>query len=205
MKLMLRIGLAISFLVICACSSQSTAELRDGDIIFQTSRSAQSEAIQRATKSKYSHMGIILFREGKPFVFEAIKTVQTTPLAQWVARGEGGHYVVKRLKGADRLLTAKSLSQMEQIGRSFVGKPYDLAFRWSDDRLYCSELVWKIYDRGLGVQIGRLQRLGDFDLSDPVVKDKIEERYGEEGPSAETFITPAEMFADPDLVVVAEG
>jgi len=31
----------------------------NGDIIFQTSRSSQSKAIQLATNSKYSHMGII--------------------------------------------------------------------------------------------------------------------------------------------------
>lgn len=34
-------------------------EIQNGDIIFQTSTSGQSKAIQIATGSKYSHMGII--------------------------------------------------------------------------------------------------------------------------------------------------
>jgi hypothetical protein len=38
--------------------------LRDGDIIFHTSRSAQSAGIQRATHSRYSHVGLVLYREG---------------------------------------------------------------------------------------------------------------------------------------------
>ncbi|HRG10273.1 MAG TPA: peptidoglycan peptidase, partial [Cyclobacteriaceae bacterium] len=33
--------------------------LKSGDIIFQTSQSSQSKAIQLATRSEYSHMGII--------------------------------------------------------------------------------------------------------------------------------------------------
>ena len=45
--------------------------VKDGDVIFQTSLSSQSVAIQRATHSRYSHMGIIFFRSGQPYVFEA--------------------------------------------------------------------------------------------------------------------------------------
>ncbi|MBL4670033.1 MAG: hypothetical protein JKY30_12325 [Flavobacteriales bacterium] len=33
--------------------------IQNGDIIFQISKSSQSKAIQLATNSKYSHMGII--------------------------------------------------------------------------------------------------------------------------------------------------
>ena len=83
----------------------AAAALKDGDIVFHTSRSAQSIAVQRATGSRYSHMGIVLMRGGKPYVFEAVSTVRYTPLAQWTASGNGGPYVVKRLRNADTLLT----------------------------------------------------------------------------------------------------
>jgi hypothetical protein len=77
-------------LLAVSCRGESvSAQLRDGDIIFQTSRSAQSIAIQKATHSKYSHMGIFFFRDGKPYVFEAIKTVQYTTLNKWIARSDG--------------------------------------------------------------------------------------------------------------------
>ena len=53
----------------------SNDALKDGDIIFQTSLSNQSKAIQLATNSKYSHCGII-YKSGNDFyVFEAIQPV----------------------------------------------------------------------------------------------------------------------------------
>jgi hypothetical protein len=179
-------------------------QLRNGDIIFHTSRSEQSLAIQRATHSKYSHMGIVFFQHGAPCVFEAINTVQYTPLKNWVARGEGGQYIVKRLADADRILTPQAVAKLRQVATIFQGKSYDLTFEWSDNRMYCSELVWKIYDRGLSMQLGRLQKLRDFDLSDAVVKAKMKERYGNQIPMEETVISPGEMFLSGALRVVVQ-
>ncbi len=191
-------------LAVSGCGDALAAQLRDGDIIFQASRSAQSAAIQRATRSNYSHMGIIFYRNGAPYVFEAIKTVQYTPLKQWIARGEGGHYVVKRLRDADRVLTPDAVAKLRQAADRFRGKPYDPAFEWSDSRIYCSELVWKIYERGIGVRLGRLQTLRDFDLSDPIVKAKMKERYGSRVPLTETVISPAAIFSFEGLTQVVE-
>ena len=73
-------------------------QLRDGDIIFHTSRSSQSLAIQRAAGSRYSHMGVIVHRDGKPHVFEAVGRVSYTPLQAWIERGVDGHHVVRRLR-----------------------------------------------------------------------------------------------------------
>ncbi|RQP21506.1 YiiX family permuted papain-like enzyme [Piscinibacter terrae] len=178
--------------------------LNDGDLVFQTSRSSQSIAVQRATGSKYSHMGMVVHRHGKPYVLEAISTVQYTPLDQWVARGIGHHFIAKRLRDADTQLTPQALQQLREAGGRFVGRPYDLVFGWSDDSIYCSELVWKAYDRALGIRIGTLQHVRDFNLSDPAVKTKMQERYGTRIPLDETVISPASMFDSPLLVTVSE-
>jgi hypothetical protein len=175
---------------------------QNGDIVFQTSRSAQSEAIQRATDSPYSHMGVVFLRDEKPFVYEAVEPVKLTPLGQWIRRGEGGHFVAKRLEAADELLTEAALQRMYEVGESFQGKHYDLYFEWSDERIYCSELVWKIYERGAGVEIGKLETIGDFDLSEPMVAAKVEERFGGPPPADEPVISPARMLASPQLVTV---
>ena len=45
-------------------------------------------------------MGVILFKNSKPYVLEASATVKFTPLNKWIAQGNDGHYVVKRLKNA---------------------------------------------------------------------------------------------------------
>ncbi|MFN6379265.1 MAG: YiiX/YebB-like N1pC/P60 family cysteine hydrolase [Flavobacteriales bacterium] len=58
-------------------------ELKDGDLIFQTSLSEQSKAIQLATNSRYSHCGIVYNDNGQFYVFEAIQPVTTTALDKW--------------------------------------------------------------------------------------------------------------------------
>ncbi|MCL1961044.1 MAG: hypothetical protein FWG56_04580 [Desulfovibrionaceae bacterium] len=149
-------------------------------------------------------MGLIVLRQGKPYVLEASATVKTTPLADWIARGADGRYVLKRLKTAPQTLTPDALEKLRAAAGAFTGKPYDLTFEWSDDRVYCSELVWKIYDRALGIGIGKLQKISEFNLDAPAVKQKIRERYGGKGPPLdETVISPQAMFDSPLLTEVA--
>lgn len=183
---------AVLFLLCCVVFPARGAEvLRDGDIIFQTSRSGQSLAIQRATHSTFSHVGLVFFRDGKPFVLEAIATVRYTPLAQWVERGESGKFSVRRLKSA---LTPDQSRKLRIAAEKYSGKLYDLYFEWSDERIYCSELVWKAYRDALGIEVGVRQKLREFDLTDPVVKAKIRERYGKDVPLDEPVISPGAQF-----------
>lgn len=177
-------------------------EIKNGDLIFQTSLSGQSKAIQLATNSKYSHCGIVYSDNGQFFVFEAIQPVKTTPLDKWIARGKDGHYVIKRLKNASQVLTAKTLQKMKQEGNKFNGKNYDLTFEWSDENIYCSELIWKIYQRATGLEIGKLQKLSEFDLSNEAVKQKMKERYGDKIPTEEIVISPAAIFDSELLTTV---
>lgn len=168
--------------------------IRNGDIIFQTSLSGQSKAIQLATKSRYSHCGIIFSDNIQYYVFEAIQPVSITPLDKWIARGENSHYVIKRLKNADQILTQETLQRMKKEGEKFLGKNYDLTFEWSDDKIYCSELIWKTYQRASGLEVGKLEKLSDFDLLNSAVKKKMKERYGDSIPLDETVISPAAIF-----------
>ena len=200
---MSRALLHIAALLLSACTAPAAPALQDGDIIFQTSRSSQSVAIQRATHSRYSHMGLVLYRSGQPYVFEASATVRYTPLRAWIARGAGGHYGVKRLADAAQRLGPDSVAKLRRAAEVFEGRPYDLTFEWSDRRLYCSELVWKAYERAFGIRIGHLQRLREFDLTDPTVRERLEQRYASGVPLDETVISPATMFAAANLVTVS--
>ncbi len=189
-------------LLLAATAAGATEPLQEGDIIFHTSRSSQSLAIQQATKSPYSHMGIVLSKGGKLVVFEASATVRYTPLQAWIARGDGGRYVVKRLKGG---LDATQKAALRASASPYDGKPYDLTFEWSDSRIYCSELVWKMYKQALGVDVGVLQKLKEFDLTSKAVKAKMQERYGNKIPLEETVISPAAMFEAKNLETVHAG
>ena len=192
--------------ILASCRSNNDFSVfRNGDIIFQTSRSSQSKAIQIATKSKYSHVGIIYKKDGSFYVFEAVQPVKLTPLKEWISRGEKGHFVVKRIKDYDKLLTPGNLNKMKQIGDKYIGKDYDLYFDWSDKRMYCSELVWKVYKKALGIEVGKLETLGDFDLSNSIVKQKLKERYGNNIPMDEVVISPAAIFNSKNLFTVFQN
>jgi hypothetical protein len=200
---MKRLAMTTLFLsTVASCGAAPAYVPKSGDIVFHTSRSSQSVAVQHATHSKYSHMGIVYIEGGKALVFEAVQPVKQTPLEEWTRRGDGGHFVAKRLRDADTLLTPENLQRLKSEGKRYQGKAYDLYFEWSDDRIYCSELVWKMYKRALGIEIGQTQRLADFDLSDPAVQAKIRERWKGSPPREEIVISPAAMFESERLVTV---
>ncbi|MCC3158283.1 YiiX family permuted papain-like enzyme [Hymenobacter sp. 15J16-1T3B] len=179
-------------------------KLRPGDLIFHTSQSAQSRAIQLATHSPYSHCGLLFRQGGEWQVLEAVQPVGITPLEKWIVRGQGGHFVVKRLRDAEQVLTPPTLRRLLRAGHRYRGRPYDLYFGWSDERIYCSELLWKVYQEATGRQIGRLQQLREFDLTHPAVQQKMRERYGRKLPLDEPVISPARMFSSPELVTVVQ-
>lgn len=180
----------------------ATHQLKDGDIIFQTSLSSQSKAIQLATHSTYSHCGIIFCNNSTYYVCEAIQPVSITPLDVWIARGKNGHYVIKRLRHAQTVLTTAAYQRMRETAKPFLGKNYDLTFEWSDDRIYCSELIWKIYHRATGIEISKPEKLGDFDLSAPRVQQKLKARYGNFIPLTETVVSPAAIYNSDKLINV---
>ncbi len=198
--------ITIGLILLISCQTKTdTTRFQNGDIIFQTSASGQSKAIQIATGSKYSHMGIIYKQGNDFFVYEAVQPVKLTPLNDWINRGEKSHYVVKRIKNSKNLLTPETLTKMKQIGKKYAGKDYDLYFEWSDSRIYCSELVWKIYKEAVGLEVGELEKLGDFNLTDKAVKQKLSERYGTNIPKDELVISPASMFNSDQLLTVFEN
>lgn len=179
-----------------------SVSLQNGDIIFQTSVSDQSKAIQLATKSQYSHCGIIFKEKGQFLVYEAVQPVKMTSLDKWINRGKDHHYVIKRLKNSNQIMTPNTIQKMKIEGRKYLGKNYDIYFNWSDDQIYCSELVWKIYKNALGIEIGKLEKLGDFDLSRKAVKEIIKKRYRGNIPLNEAVISPESIYRSDLLITV---
>jgi hypothetical protein len=188
----------------CAGGGDDPAALRDGDLIFHRSLSAQADALERALDSPYTHMGLIFLDGGEPYVYETVGPVKRTPLAEWIARGRDGAYVIRRLRDADELLAPDATAALRAAAERHHGAPYDIYFEWSDERIYCSELAWKAYREALGLEIGALARFNDHDLTDPLVRAKLQERFGDEIPADEPVISPVAMFDSELLVTVTE-
>ncbi|MBK8847921.1 MAG: YiiX family permuted papain-like enzyme [Bacteroidetes bacterium] len=165
---------------------------REGDIIFQSNDAGQGLAIKLATHSQFTHCGIVFKDNEKWYVLEAIQPVCVTPLQDWIARGDDGFYKVMRLQDESRLDEATHL-RMKTYGKKLVGKNYDFLFGWSDEKLYCSELVWKIY-KTEGIEVGKLQQLKEFDLTHPIVKNQLYQRFNHQVPLEEKVISPQAIY-----------
>lgn len=173
--------------VVTSCNSQ---KFEDGDMIFQISKSSQSKMIKQVTGSNLTHCGILFYRNGKPYVFEAASQVKVTALNDWIKRGVGSKYKVTRL---NYQLTNNHKKLMYEYAKSQLGKGYDSKFQWSDSKMYCSELVWKIYNAA-GYTLAEPRRFADYNLNKPLVQIEIKKRYGNSIDLSETVVAPIDLY-----------
>lgn len=176
-----------------------TALLRDGDIVFQQTGGEQGRAVQLATGSPWTHVGVIFREKDRWMVYEAVGPVSSTPLDEWAAHGADGLWVAKRWVDAEKQPPNSLRSALKKAGARFNGLPYDLEFRWGDQRIYCSELVWKMYAEGPGVHLCEPKPMREHALGSAAVQQVMKERYGSTPPLDEPMIAPGALFDCPLL------
>lgn len=188
MKKALIAGLVLS-MTIYFLSFNDSSSYKDGDIIFQTTSGATGKAIQLATHSKYNHCGVLFFENNEWIVYEAVQPVKKTSLKEFNARGKG---TAKRL--STKTLSEEEIAKLKKQFKKYEHKNYDEAFNWSDDQIYCSELVYKLYNNALNIELCKPRKLSDFDLSNSLVKEKLNEKYGNKIPMNEPMVSPEDIF-----------
>lgn len=94
--------------------------------------------IEAQTGSPYSHIGVVIIKKGIPFVAQAWGKVQLTPLKDFLSQGVGNHLIIRTRQSID------NRQLLHDFKQTFEGLPYDRDFRWSDEAIYCSELVYKL-------------------------------------------------------------
>lgn len=169
--------------------------LHTGDLVFTRSKSGRSELIQRASHSRLSHVGLVEVSPEGVFVIEAIQPVSRTPWRRFVARADRHRVTVARLTALD----AAQLERVVAAAKAELGKGYDARYRWDDERLYCSELVTKAFDRGAGVAVGQRQRIRELGLSTEELA--LAGRLGID--ADEAVVTPASLLAGPGVELIA--
>jgi len=161
------------------CSSVFAEEFlwQQGDIIAQSGEGGrgQIQMIKNATNSEWTHIGVVMVNDGETMVFEAVQPVRLKPVKEFIERTK--KFKILRLKEP----VAYTPEVLEK-GRKFLlknkGKNYDFKFMWGDDKMYCSELVWKCYKNVLGVELSTPKTFEEFILDDPLVAKTIKERFG---------------------------
>lgn len=169
-------------------------KFRAGDVLFISNPAGQGLAIQLATKSKYTHVGIVLpDANGKLVVYHAVEPVKKSGIAEFIAYSADGKYEHMRFRDT-MLLSRETTAQLVTEANKLLGKHYDMAFSWSDNEIYCSEFVWKIYRRTFNLELCPLKKLGDFDLNPPAVQKAVKERYGDNIPLDEKVVSPGDLY-----------
>ena len=173
---------------------------REGDVVFTGSPAGQGAAIMAATGSPFTHCGIVFRNAGEWMVLEAVQPVRTVTLAHFIAHANPATFAVKRLKAP---LDPAAVQKARKWAEAQIGKNYDARFQWGDDKLYCSELVWKIY-REAGIELCAPRHFTDYHLDDPQVKKLLDERYGGAShlPKDEKVVAPSDLAASPLLTAV---
>lgn len=194
-----------SALSLVAAAPLPTSSFAEGDLIFQQSQSRQSEALREATASTWTHMGVLVYEKKKWYVAEASAGVTLTPVQDFINRGRGKYFVIKRLK---KSVASVDTVELRRQLNTMMGLPYDIYFEWADDAIYCSELVYKSYLRAMNIEIGNMQKLRELRLDGPAVQKLIDERITRTGRTMnldEPLITPIAMMNSPLLDTVVEN
>lgn len=180
-----------------AQGSLRAGDLRAGDIVFQDSGSRQGRVIREVTASPWSHVGVVLPHDGSLHVLEAISPVSWTPLADWMHRARGD-VLVRRLP---RPLRVAEVERLVEVGARMVGRPYDARFEWGETRLYCSELVFLLFERALDMRVVEPQRWRDLDLG-PRGRALARRRLGRQPRADGRLVTPSALALADSLTTV---
>jgi hypothetical protein len=162
---------------------------REGDVIFQSlPHGPVVWAIEGVTKSPYSHCGIVARKDGRWIVYEAYRGVSATLLETFLFRGRGGGFAVYRLRDEYRQHIPQTLQRCE----TYLGRPYDIRYRLDDEKIYCSELIYKAYrDATCGQHLGDLERFGDMNWQPYELL--IKQIEGGDVPLDREMITPVQL------------
>ncbi|MCB9757347.1 MAG: hypothetical protein H6753_02845 [Candidatus Omnitrophica bacterium] len=171
-------------------------DIQHGDFIFQHLPGELTAMIADMTKSQYSHCGIIVKKPTGFVVLQAIGPVKETPLNEWINYGVGKRFTIVRLKKKFQSDIPAIISQ----GYKFVGKPYDIQYQWDDQKIYCSELIYKAVFNATGLRLAEFVRLGD--MAWQPYEQTIRQITGGELPLDREMITPESLVVSDKVDVV---
>lgn len=133
------------------------SDKQEGDVLMQSlPRSELVDAIESASQSPWSHCGILVRRDGQWQVAQALINVHYTPLIEYLIQCRDLRVNSFRMKG----ITEEQRTKIQPGITKLLGKPYDINYEPDDSKIYCSELVWKVYDRELDIHWGEWQEFG---------------------------------------------
>ncbi len=170
--------------------------LQTGDIVFQESLYPNHQVMGWLSKNNINHFGIILEKDNRYYVIEVLNGVQKTPMDDWVFRGKNQEYMALRLRERPDNMERLTIELLKSLK-----KPTDSLFSWTDDAYYNAELVYKVYERALNIQLGKFRVVLTRTLAPEVQQQMGKYRYLL--PPKVEFIAPIDILSDRKLELIA--
>lgn len=179
-------------------------ELQEGDIVFTRIDNWLYRKVADATKAWTTHVGIAIKEDGKWLVAEStIPLSKKTGICKFLNRTANGRYSVRRL-GPD-YAGQLDLVKMKAAIEAGMYRPYDLHFNYDSSWLFCSKFVFDVYKQASGLEVGRIETLGDLRANNPD-GDQTFWEYWFLGrvPWEQRTVTPQSQYDDAKLMTVSE-
>ena len=80
---------------------------------------------------------------------------------------------------------------MITAAEKFIGLPYDIQYELDDEKIYCSELIYKGFKTASGQNLGKTVKLGDLDWKPH--EQVIRAIAGDPVPLEREMITPRDL------------
>lgn len=142
----------MGLLSLISCNTEkNTYELQTGDILFRESVSAKlSQAIDEVTQTDsathFSHMGLVELNGKEASILHANPSGGTCRISLHEfcnPKEDTVRVVIYRLKNQFKA----SIPNAINIAKNMLGKPYNYSYILSNDSHYCSDFVYKAFEK----------------------------------------------------------
>lgn len=129
--------------------------LHAGDIVFRRGQSLRSRVVllRQSGRGEYSHVGIVVIVRGEPFIVDAVPSQRGTGVTGIVAIRRVRDFLSPTAAAAVKVMRMAPRDQTIATNAANVAVSYasravqfdDDYDRFSSDRVYCTELVWRVF------------------------------------------------------------
>jgi uncharacterized protein YycO len=177
-------------------AGKNEISFRDGDVVFQKIPGETGDRIAAITASPVTHCGIVIVENDEVKIIDAADVVKSSPVKEWISNGVEKKFALAR----NESIPADKADNIIKEAEKMKGKPYDFQYEWDEEKVYCSELVYKSYERGAGIKLCGFKKLGELEYRghEEFIKTLMDGQL----PLDRQMITPADIYTSGELKMV---
>ena len=199
-KYLIKLSSLLALLLLTQFTFIKEIKYINGDLIFISNPNVPDKLLQSITKTKFSHVGIVIRERGKAMVYYTTSIVKKVTVPEFIALSVNGKYDVMRMK--DTIMIAGLNNFFVDEAKKLLGRPYDNKFSWLDMEIYNTELVWKIFKRATQIELCEAKLFDKIEINDTIVRKKIKLQLGDSIAAFTKIVSPTDLYNSPYLTKI---